>query len=124
MRLKTTTIQKIIITYVLLLAITIIWNGLELLTYHQVQVRAVDEIVTLLLLVIFYKASGKMLLRPNTPNAKPDIIKNIIKTYFLVLFVSSVWIVLELVIYHEIQSRIVDDLMMVVMLPIFYKSVS
>ena len=49
--------------------------------------------------------------------------KNLLKAYALMMLLSAIWAVLELLMYHELQPRKVDDVMMYLMLPIFYRAV-
>lgn len=45
-----------------------------------------------------------------------------VKTAFLVLFYCVVWMFLEVILYGEVQNRAVDDIMMFMFIPAFYKA--
>ena len=44
-----------------------------------------------------------------------------LKTLWYIWVLCIIWMILELVIYHEIQPRIVDDIMMGLMAPFIWK---
>ena len=52
------------------------------------------------------------------------MINKIIKTALLVLGYCFVWMFLEKMIYGEVQTRVVDDIIMLFLIPVFYRSVS
>lgn len=53
------TIRNIIITFALLYLWCLIWSGLEILIYGYTENRAVDNIMTVLLIPILYTAVTK-----------------------------------------------------------------
>lgn len=53
------TIRNIIITFALLYLWCLIWSGLEILIYGYTKNRAVDNIMTVLLIPILYTAVTK-----------------------------------------------------------------
>ena len=53
----------------------------------------------------------------------PTAGRNLLKAYALMMLLSAIWAALELLMYHELQARKVDDVMMYLMLPIFYRAV-
>lgn len=53
------TIRNIIITFALLYLWGLIWSGLEILIYGYTENRAVDNIMTVLLIPILYTAVTK-----------------------------------------------------------------
>lgn len=48
--------------------------------------------------------------------------KQIIKTCCVVWIYNLIWMTLELLFYREIQPRIVDDIMMLIITPMIYKA--
>lgn len=49
--------------------------------------------------------------------------EKILKTIILILLFCFIWQALELMIYGTIQTRLVDDIIMILLIPIFYKAV-
>lgn len=47
-------------------------------------------------------------------------IKHVIRTMYIMLFFSAIWILLESVIYGTPESRVVDDIILLMMTPFFY----
>ena len=52
------------------------------------------------------------------------MLEKIIKTVLLVLFYCFIWTGLEKMMYGEIQPRTVDDIIMLLLIPIFYRAVA
>ena len=48
----------------------------------------------------------------------------IFKTILLVFIFCIIWTTLEKFIYGEVQPRIVDDIIMILLIPVFYSAVS
>lgn len=48
--------ERIVKTCWWYLILALVWQGLELLIYHQIQPRVVDDIVSILFLPFIYKA--------------------------------------------------------------------
>ena len=49
--------------------------------------------------------------------------ERVFKTIWYIWMLCVIWMLLELIIYHEIQSRVVDDIMLGLMVPFIWKSV-
>ena len=47
----------------------------------------------------------------------------ICKTIILTFVICTIWLLLEYVIYGEIEDRIVDNIMMVLFIPVIYRAV-
>lgn len=50
--------------------------------------------------------------------------ENMIKTLVVTLVYSIVWMILEEIIYGNVKPRIVDDIMMILFMPIIYLAVN
>ena len=51
-------------------------------------------------------------------------LKNIFNTALLVVIICCIWQMLEKAFYGQIQPKTVDDIMLILMLPCFYRAVS
>lgn len=56
-------------------------------------------------------------------NALKTLIAQSRKTVLLSVMFSVIWWSLELIFYQEIQPRVVDDIMLILLLPIIWKAV-
>lgn len=51
-------------------------------------------------------------------------LSNVVKTFILMVLFTSLWQWLELSIYGSVESRVVDDIIFLFMIPFFYCTVS
>lgn len=56
-------------------------------------------------------------------NTKVINIAAVCKTITMMFVISFIWMMLEELIYGEVQPRTVDDIMLILLTPVFYQAV-
>lgn len=55
-------------------------------------------------------------------NTKVISITAVCKTITMMFIISFIWMMLEKLIYGEVQPRAVDDIMLILLTPVFYQA--
>ena len=75
-----------------------------------------------LLIDFFVKKNLYWVLKSRKKKERRIIIERILKTLYWFIVIAIAWQVLELVIYGEVQPRLVDDIIGLIFPPLIYKA--